>query len=924
MIASRTSANRSWLFLSVAIIILFIFAYYFLVIVQSKEDKLVRKAYRILNNIERNINEKKTNYDRSITEISFCRMVNEGFLNPEIKAVYKQKNKLNSSLNQSPLYEDPEDGKIYYFRQYPEDSVLNAKHEQCSEKFDSLTNENIDTYGGKIDINTFMSNVKYDDFFTSIALFDSTKTFYVFGPQNYQLNELDTINQLISKNPGAFQINIELQDQSYRVFIQPIVLGQHVYYLAGLVRSDVMVKKARQINPHLFFAGIVIIIFLLINMPLFKLFLINRYERLKTSDAVQVSLTLIMGGSLLVLILLNAYEHLVNENKKSEKELKTLSEHISANLDVELDSIINEMVDIKVEKLICDQTQLAKHTFVFDPNSPEYKLNSYPNINEFLFINKDGMVQQFISYDFNDEKLDSRLYNLNYRDYFSIVNDHLGWHYARRGLKNFYIQSIYSWSKGTGEAAISVTADEINGDSSKCFAVAAITAPLTAVMNTILPEGFGFAVIDNNGSVIFHSDSRKNLMENLIDETDTNLRLKVSIDNRVAEWINIDYNEQSYKAYVAPRKDLPFFLVTFYDKQLSREKNARIINYTFLFLLTNLFVLVVVFSLIWVVMRLLGKYEKNSSIIDWLRPIKENRLLYFYLLLLNSAVVIIQFIHFYHVVDIGETLKFNILVSVYISVYNYLSLVILNKSSRKFDIKPTILPKLILVLIMFVLAVISGFNGLFLVILIVSALADFLFLVRFREFKLPVFIPVKKAFSSYYLGFVFIWIMSIGVLTTLTSLKVISQDENQLWLQSRQMSVVQQYLARKKKLVEQWKKHQLPEQKFKYQLNRGIYAGFYDSSSFSIKDSLLHGDPLMTDFSEQIYRTTRPAFSNYDERLRSFLHDPSKFKNIYWNRNEEKLQFQVSTLNPFNDDNEFATMISELRRLPFALYHREW
>ena len=209
MLTRKANGNRSWLFLSVAIMILAIFAYYFLVVVKSKENQLIRKAYRTLSNVDRNIHEKETNYDRSITQIGFCRMVNDGYLNPEIKSVFANVSESSFLSHHSPIYKDPKNGRAYYFKQYPADSVQNGKKSMCGKAGYAM-------YGGKIGIEDFMDNVKYDDFFSSIALFDTTQTYYSSGTQNYRLHDLDTIRRLLAKNPGAFKIEIQLHEPALR------------------------------------------------------------------------------------------------------------------------------------------------------------------------------------------------------------------------------------------------------------------------------------------------------------------------------------------------------------------------------------------------------------------------------------------------------------------------------------------------------------------------------------------------------------------------------------------------------------------------------------------------------------------------------------------------------------------------------------
>ena len=50
-----------------------------------------------------------------------------------------------------------------------------------------------------------------------------------------------------------------------------------------------------------------------------------------------------------------------------------------------------------------------------------------------------------------------------------------------------------------------------------------------SLMNTVMPEGFGFAVVDKRGEVQFHSDSQKNLWENLFEECGYNKHLIAAV-----------------------------------------------------------------------------------------------------------------------------------------------------------------------------------------------------------------------------------------------------------------------------------------------------------------------------------------------------------------------------------------------------------
>ena len=59
--------------------------------------------------------------------------------------------------------------------------------------------------------------------------------------------------------------------------------------------------------------------------------------------------------------------------------------------------------------------------------------------------------------------------------------------------------------------------------------VAAVASHFRPLMQAILPSGVGFAVIDDTGDVLMHSDARKNLSENILQECDNPTPIRSAI-----------------------------------------------------------------------------------------------------------------------------------------------------------------------------------------------------------------------------------------------------------------------------------------------------------------------------------------------------------------------------------------------------------
>jgi hypothetical protein len=118
------------------------------------------------------------------------------------------------------------------------------------------------------------------------------------------------------------------------------------------------------------------------------------------------------------------------------------------------------------------------------------------------------------------------------------------------------------------------------------FPVITMSVPSAlSLINPVLPRHFGFAIVDRSGTVLFHSDSHRNTVENFFAETDDDPRVKAAVEARQNESMNIRYWGDDYRAYVQPMKDLPWTLITFREKGPLRTLNTEALTITLIFLL---------------------------------------------------------------------------------------------------------------------------------------------------------------------------------------------------------------------------------------------------------------------------------------------------------------------------------------------------
>jgi hypothetical protein len=83
-----------------------------------------------------------------------------------------------------------------------------------------------------------------------------------------------------------------------------------------------------------------------------------------------------------------------------------------------------------------------------------------------------------------------------------------------------------------------------------------LTTELPSLVNTIFPRGYGFALIDPDGTVQFHSDPARNLKENFFSECDDIGELRKWMLLGEKAHFNLNYGGQSIRAFVQPLGDM--------------------------------------------------------------------------------------------------------------------------------------------------------------------------------------------------------------------------------------------------------------------------------------------------------------------------------------------------------------------------------
>jgi hypothetical protein len=164
------------------------------------------------------------------------------------------------------------------------------------------------------------------------------------------------------------------------------------------------------------------------------------------------------------------------------------------------------------------------------------------------------------------------------REYFTAVRDGQLWppyrsHAPAEQSGPYFLQAVRSFRTGQTRAVLSIP----SAGKGKPL-VAAMTTSLISLSQPVLPPRIGFAVVDQAGEVLFHSDARQSLTHNLFAEAGENADLRATVAAREPTFVQGRYWGQSQRFHVMPLTDIPWTVVAFRKEDLLRAANVEIVG----------------------------------------------------------------------------------------------------------------------------------------------------------------------------------------------------------------------------------------------------------------------------------------------------------------------------------------------------------
>ena len=437
---------------------------------------------------------------------------------------------------------------------------------------------------------------------------------------NYLVNESDRLLGYAANDSARLG---PLTDLPYRIYDAELVFQGSKLLLIGLAAEDRLDRERLGISTVAVLTMSLLALLLLLGFPLLKLVTMGNYERLSLSDLVLAVMSAILGVFVLTQLLIDGYGFGGPDRKRRNQQLVEMSNQVTKGLETELTQIRLQLM--KADSLSTAKPSHGDNTFVWANDSLTAHLHGYPYFQSIYWTGPGYTLAQEWT---TGPELAPKI-RLADRTYLTELEAGRGWQLpSDNGLPPFRLESLVA--RTTGEQLAVVSIPSVKPEANAVF----LTTQLLSLHDPILPPSFGFALVDETGNVWFHSDARRNLQENFLDETDEP-SLQAAMSNRAPLRISGSYLGKDHDFYLRPLEGMPLHLVVFRESGLYLSTHAQILSTTLILILAA-FLAGISFILIQSLVNPRSPLLKNDQFVfDWLRPDRNKKKSYRTLILIN-------------------------------------------------------------------------------------------------------------------------------------------------------------------------------------------------------------------------------------------------------------------------------------------------
>ncbi|PWU00658.1 MAG: hypothetical protein C5B52_08465 [Bacteroidetes bacterium] len=434
----------------------------------------------------------------------------------------------------------------------------------------------------------------------------------------------DSIGKLFKGLQFSKILDLPVNGNPYKVFLLPFQLGKHTIILAGLVPEKKYISRLQNIP---FLATDIILnlfIFLLISLPFVKIFLLSSEEHIGVKDIAILGVSLFVGMAVLAIM----WQHLVMQtgaDRRTREELYNISEKIHSSFQKELSDVTEGIRDADRALLgyalsglpVNDKNKISICVINKVRNCDSLQIPA----SKLISRNLDFTVLHWSS-DTGMQVFKSKLtetplpfLDLSERNYFKDFKAGRTNTLEGPNPTPFVIEPVHSMSTGKFEVNIGIPSII------PPKRMASMSLSMRSLMNTILPSGYGFYVLDKQGKILFRSDGIVTLKENFLEWLGGGQQLNRTIVNRHSQYIPIQFIfDKQYSLFARPMDNLSWSLIVYHCIEPSTASDLRVSSFTFYCVLILQSMLFLYALVGWNRFNFISRLRQPANQFKWLKP----------------------------------------------------------------------------------------------------------------------------------------------------------------------------------------------------------------------------------------------------------------------------------------------------------------
>jgi hypothetical protein len=347
---------------------------------------------------------------------------------------------------------------------------------------------------------------------------------------------------------ASTRTTLQIGGARHQVYLQPLIANGVPLVIGGAVPTSTIVREALAVNGSFVATLVFFVLLSAFGYPFVKLSSLDRWERFRRRD---VTLLYLSTAALLVLFTFAALgldgsrRWQVAADGGLEKLARALADQFTTEVAAIRDEVEAVDADDKWLKSLAS-THCKQAVRAWSDRPEERPRGAF--LEQVAWIKPDGEQVWKITAD----KVGS-LVRVDHRAYFKAVRDGELYLVAGAGTP-FFIGPDRSITDGKFRTFVSISS-KVRKDFYPCSEtryVVAATTQLLSLHRPALPAGYGFALVNREGHVLYHSNPRRSLRENLFEELGDGGRVRAIVYSGRDGALSSRYRQQPHRLFLEP------------------------------------------------------------------------------------------------------------------------------------------------------------------------------------------------------------------------------------------------------------------------------------------------------------------------------------------------------------------------------------